>query len=209
MKRFVALVVFAALMLAQPAMAATSATTAQVASVSATDVVKNFYTQLTSVMKQGEQLGFAGRYKKLDPVIQKSFNLPLMTKVAVGLVWNSATPAEQQQITSAFSSFSIATYANRFATYDGEQFNVLGEKPTTGGKMVETTLKPKDGDAVALNYLMRQDENGAWRIVDVFLNGAISELATRRAEFSSVIKRDGIGALVNTLGEKSKPVGPT
>ena len=201
---------------AVPAMAETASTHATKASVatsvasrSASDVVKNFYAQLTGVMKQGDQLGFAGRFKKLDPVLRQSFNLPLMTRFAVGLVWNDATPDEQQQITSAFSEFSTATYASRFAKYDGEQFTVGEEKTAGGGKIVETTLKPKDGDAVALNYLLRQDEAGAWRIVDVFMNGTISELATRRAEFSSVIKRDGIGALVNSLGEKSKQMGQT
>lgn len=180
-----------------------------VASIGAADVVKNFYAQLTDVMKHGDELGFAGRFKKLDPVLQQAFNFPLMSRFSVGMVWNSASPVEQEQITRAFSEFSVASYASRFATYDGEQFSVTGEKPTSGGTMIETSLKPKDGDPVALNYLMRQDEAGHWRIVDVFLNGAISELATRRAEFSSVIRRDGIGALVNSLGQKSKAMGPS
>lgn len=202
----------AVLACAAPAFAgvpAVSAVAVAPVAVSAGDVVKNFYAVLTDTMKQGDQLGFAGRYKKLDPVLRQTFNLPLMARLSVGMVWGSATPAEQEQITRAFSEFSIATYASRFATYDGEQFSVVGEKPASGGTMIETTLKPKDGDAVTLNYLMRQDETGAWRIVDVFLNGAISELATRRAEFSSVIKRDGISALVNSLGEKSKSMGPS
>jgi phospholipid transport system substrate-binding protein len=188
---------------------ATTQAAAPAASLSATDTVKNFYAQLTDVMKRGEQLGFSGRYKKLDPVLRQTFNLPLMTKFAVGLVWNQASPAEQEQIILAFSEFSTATYASRFAKFDGEQFTVGDEKPTPGGKIVETTLKPKDGDAVALNYLMRQDEKGAWRIVDVFMNGAISELATRRADFSAVIKRDGIIGLATSLGQKSKSMGPT
>lgn len=193
---------------AAPVVADTVPVTAPSA-LDAMGVVKNFYAELAETMKQGDQLGFTGRYKKLDPVLQKTFNFPLMTKVAVGLVWGSASPAEQDQITKAFSQFSVATYASRFAAYDGEQFTITGEKPASGGKIVETTLKPKDGDAVALNYLMRQDEAGAWRIVDVFLNGTISELATRRAEFASVIKRDGLAALANSLGEKSKAMGPS
>jgi phospholipid transport system substrate-binding protein len=186
-----------------------AAPAAPAASASASDVVKNFYAQLTATMKQGDQLGFTGRYKKLKPVLRRAFNLPLMARFSVGLVWDKATPAEQEQITDAFSAFSIATYANRFAAYDGEQFKVDGEKPASGGMIVATTLTPKNGDAVALNYLMRKDETGAWRIVDVFMNGTISELATRRAEFSAVIERDGIGALVNALDEKSKPMGPS
>ncbi len=176
---------------------------------SASDVIKNFYAQLVDVMKQGQQLGFSGRYKKLDPAVEQAYNMPLMTKLAVGLGWNNATPAEQQQLTKAFTQFSVANYASRFTAYNGEQFSVTGEDQTDGGKIVRTTLKPQTADAVALNYLMKQDDTGNWRIVDVFINGTISELATRRAEFSSVIQNDGIDALVNSLDNKSKAMGPT
>jgi phospholipid transport system substrate-binding protein len=174
------------------------------AEASAQSVVRGFYTQLMSAMKQGSQLGFNGRYKKLDPVIRTSFNLPLMTRMAVGTSWSTASAQEQKDLVTAFSDFSVATYASRFAAYDGEEFTVIGEKPSANGIIVETSLKPKDSDPIALNYLMRKDGNGVYRIVDVFLNGTISELATRRAEFSSIARRDGIPALVNSLGEKSK-----
>ncbi|MGE3622728.1 MAG: ABC transporter substrate-binding protein [Bdellovibrionales bacterium] len=179
---------------------------------SASGVVKNFYAVLTDVMKQGDKLGFSGREKKLAPAVRNAFNLPLMTRFAVGPVWQQATESEQNQLISAFSDFSVATYASRFAKYEGERFEVLGQKPASGGGViVETRLTPggENADPVALNYLLRQDDKGSWRIVDVFLDGAISELATRRSEFTSIVQRDGIPALVNSLGEKSRQMGPS
>ena len=170
-------------------------------------VVRGLYANLVGTMKQSGQLGFDGRYKKLSPVIQASFNLPLMTRIAVGSHWASSSQKEQDDLVTAFSNFSIATYASRFTAYDGEQFTVIGEKASGKDVVVETSLKPKTGDAIVLNYLMRQDDKGEYRIVDVFMNGTISELATRRAEFSSIARRDGVPALVNSLGEKSKQMG--
>jgi phospholipid transport system substrate-binding protein len=175
----------------------------------ATDVVKKFYAQLTDVMKEGDKLGFSGRYKKLEPIIQSTFNLPAMTRYAVGLVWTKATPDEQRQLTAAFSDFSVANYANQFRHYDGEHFEVDEAKLAGNNVIVETKLEPKDGGAVALNYLMRLDEKGHYRIIDVFLDGAISELATRRSEFSAIANRDGVAALVNSLGDKAKQMGPS
>ncbi len=176
----------------------------------ASTVVEKFYTVLVDTMKQGSTLGFAGRYKKMEPVIKASFNLPLMTRMAVGLVWSKATVDEQQQLISAFSDFSVANYASQFSKYDGEKFDIIGEEPAAGGGViVETKLTPREGGPVALNYLMRQDENGKYRIVDVFLDATISELATRRAEFTSIVNHDGFEALVNTLGEKSRQMGPS
>ncbi len=174
---------------------------------SAQSVVRGFYSHLIAAMKQGDQLGYSGRYKKLDPVIRSTFNLPLMAKTAVGVSWAEASAQEQADLTSAFSDFSVATYANRFATYDGEQFTVIGEKQAANGVIVETSIKPKEGEATTLNYLLRPDNAGNYRVVDVFINGTISEMATRRAEFSSIARREGIPALVNSLGEKSKQLG--
>jgi phospholipid transport system substrate-binding protein len=181
--------------------AAEAAETAQMA------LVKEFYAQLVETMKQGDQLGYMGRYKKLEPVVRKAFNLPLMARTAVGLSWTKAGQGEQQKLVEAFSSFSVANYASRFQRYDGEKFDVIGEKPVTGGVVVETKLTPKDGDAVALNYLVRPDEAGAPRIVDVYLDAAISELATRRSEFTALIRREGFPALVSSLEAKTKKMG--
>lgn len=171
-------------------------------------LVRAFYGTLTETMKEGPTLGFEGRYKKLEPAVSKTFNLPLMARYAVGLSWSKETPEKQKQLTDAFARFSVATYASRFTKYDGEVFDVLGEKPVaSGGVMVETHLVPKDGGAVTLNYLVRNDETGTPRIMDVYLDAAISELATRRSEFAAVIKRQGFEALVDSLAEKAKKMG--
>lgn len=202
----------APLVFAAPASAPT--TSAKTPATAPTDtpasaVVRNLYVQLTDAMKQGEQLGFAGRFKKLQPTIKAAFDMPYMTRVSVGLVWSKATPDEQAQLISAFSDFSVANYAHNFAKFNGEQFNVVDEKQIKDGVIVETTLTPKDKTSIVLNYLMHKDDKGTWRIADVYLDGSISELATRRSEFSSIANRDGIPALVNSLGEKSKSMGPS
>ncbi len=67
--------------------------------------------------------------------------------------------------------------------------------------MVRTLLvRPGDED-VQLNYRLR-DVDGEWRIIDIFLNGTISELALRRSEYSSVLKREGFEKLLSSLTSK-------
>ncbi len=167
-------------------------------------VVKTFYDQLVSTMKQGEKLGFSGRFKKLSPAVQDAFNLPLMARASVGSSWADASAAQKKEIIAAFSTFSISSYASRFAAYNGETFVVTGEKASGKDIIVKTVLKPKDGAPVSLNYLMRRDGKKKYRIVDVFLNGTISELATRRSEFSSIARNDGIPTLIKSLQDKAK-----
>lgn len=184
-------------------------TGARAADTPAQAVVRSFYTQLEASMKQGDQLGFSGRCKSLAPVIRASFDMPLMARMAVGSSWAEASAEEQANLVEAFSTFSVASYASQFSAYEGEKFAITGEKPTANGMIVETSLTPKDGAAVSLNYLMRLDDKGNYRIVDVFLNGTISQLATRRAEFSSIARHDGIPALVTSLEQKSRQMGPS
>src|SRR3546814_5674506 len=68
-------------------------------------------------------------------------------------------------------------------------------------ELVRTRLIKSDGEAVALNYLMRPGDEG-WQIVDIFLKGSISELATRRSEYSSVLRREGYDKLIAMLSQK-------
>jgi phospholipid transport system substrate-binding protein len=164
--------------------------------------ISSFYDSLLSVMKEGPALGFKGRADRLSPAIRRAFDFPLMTRLMVGLQWPSLTPEQQERLVAAFSDFSVAIYASRFDEYSGERFEVDPKPtPTTGGVVVRSKLVKSDGDTVELDYLLRE-ANGAWQIVDVYLSGTVSELATRRSEFSSVMRSGGPEALVDLLQKK-------
>ena len=44
--------------------------------------------------------------------------------------------------------------------------------------------------------------DGEWKIIDIYLNGTVSELALRRSEYSSMIKREGFDSLIVALNDK-------
>ncbi|MFY9923967.1 MAG: ABC transporter substrate-binding protein [Opitutaceae bacterium] len=162
---------------------------------------------LIGAMKQGKALGFAARRDLLAPEIRRDMNLPLMTRIVVGSKWLAFTSAERDGLVQAFSDFSIANYASRFSAYSGERF-VVDPAATTlgsGDVIVKSTLVPKGGDPVHLDYLMRQS-NGQWQVIDVFLSGTISELAARRSEYSAVLKSGGAGGLIELLRKKTAEI---
>jgi phospholipid transport system substrate-binding protein len=169
----------------------------------ASAVVDTFDTALLAVMKQADKLGYEGRAKELAPAIEKAFNIPLMTRIIVGSPWNEWGDEQRSHIIDAFGKFIIATYARRFDGYTGESFVNNGEKPATSGGVLVTTelVRPKD-PSVTLTYLMRDGDNGP-QIVDIFLTGTISELATRRSEFSAVLQQGGYQGLLTALEKKT------
>jgi phospholipid transport system substrate-binding protein len=165
--------------------------------------IQRFYGVLLSVMKEAKRLTFDQRYQRLAPSISQTYNLALMSRLAVGPAWGQFQPAQQQSVTEVFSRYTISVYANRFDDFNGERFDV-DPNPTTGpnGVIVQSTLTKSDGDKVMLNYLMRQGADGAWQVIDVYLSGTISELATRRSEFAGVLQQSGADGLVRLLDQR-------
>lgn len=163
--------------------------------------VQSFYATLLMTMKSGPSLGESGRYAQLAPVVQQLFDVPYMAQLAVGPSWASLNPAQQQQIIGAFGRYIAATYADRFGSYSGEQLQVLGERPLSYGTLVQTRIIKSNGKPVTINYLMHQNA-GAWQITDIYLDGTISQLATQRSEFSSILRDRGVAGLINRLNHK-------
>lgn len=172
--------------------------------VGPSEVIETFYRTLTEVMKEGDSLGFQGRANKLQAAVDRAFSSGDMTRVSYGPSWVKASPEQKDKLTRAFHNFTVANYASQFKKYDGEQFSVTGEKEgqASNQRIVETTLK-SGKEEHQLNYLMVKNDKG-WQIADVFVDGAISEMATRRSEFGSVIRASGPDGLLNVLEQKSK-----
>lgn len=177
------------------------ATAAMALSASPQDSVRGFYEVLLATMKNGGTLGQSGRYAALAPVVNNLFDVPLMARLAVGAAWDTLSPAQQQQIVIAFGRYVSATYADRFDSYSGEQLQVTGDEPYGGGVIVETKIVKAGQDPVTINYMMRQHQ-GVWQISDVYLDGTISQLATQRSEFHSILARYGVAGLISTLDRK-------
>jgi phospholipid transport system substrate-binding protein len=163
---------------------------------------------LLASMKQGAKLDFAARVQLLAPRIRQDIDLPLMTRLVVGPSWRSLSSAQHQELVDAFSDYSIATYAQRFNSYSGERFEV-DPAPTglpNGDCIVHTKLYTGGPTPVQLDYLMRKSAD-SWRIIDVYLNGTISELAARRSEYSTILGQGGAPALIALLKKKAVQLG--
>jgi phospholipid transport system substrate-binding protein len=170
-------------------------------------VVDAFHNALLGVMKNGERLGYRGRYEALAPVLDNMFNLPQMARVAAGAYWEKFDDAQRKSLVDAFTRMTVATYADRFDSYSGERFRLDGTSPSRGDAvLVAAAIVKSNGEAVPLNYFMRPTENG-WKAVDVFLKSGISELATKRSEYSSILARAGFDALIAEIDRKVKSIG--
>jgi phospholipid transport system substrate-binding protein len=174
----------------------------QSAPASGGDTVHSLYDALLSTMKNGRTLGQSGRFTQLEPVIRRTFDISSMTRLSVGPSWATLTEAQRQQVTESFARYISAIYADRFDSYAGQKLQVIDERPTMAGIMVRSQIIKANGEPVNVDYMMRRNGD-SWLISDIYLDGAISEVATRRSEFAAILKGQGIDGLIAALNRKA------
>jgi len=175
---------------------------AQAMGAGGTETVSSLYSTLLATMRSGPALGARGRYAQLEPVVRRVFDIPLMTRMAVGPEWARLDAAQQQQLQQGFERYIAAIYAERFDSYSGERMQVTGERSSPNGTIITSQIVKSNGEPVNVNYLVRNN-GGVWQIADVYVDGSISELATRRSEFASILRASGVNGLIQTLNTKA------
>jgi phospholipid transport system substrate-binding protein len=170
--------------------------------VSGGDTVRSLYNALLSTMKAGRILGQSGRFTQLEPVILRSFDIASMARLAVGASWASLSEAQRQQMTDSFGRYISAIYADRFDSYNGQKLEVTGEQAAPYDVIVKSQIIKANGEPVEVDDMMR-DGSGGWLISDIYVDGTISEVATRRSDFAAILREDGIDGLIAALTRKA------
>ena len=125
-----------------------------------------------------------------------------MARLSVGPSWATLTETQRQRVTESLGRYIAAIYAERFDSYAGQKLQVTGDQPASAGVMVRSQIIKADGESVNIDYMMRRSGE-AWVISDIYLDGAISEVATHRSEFSALLKNEGVDGLIAALNRKA------
>jgi len=164
--------------------------------------IEGYYQQLMPTLRAAGSLSVRERDRRFTPAITSTFDIATMTRLATGPAWRSFSGAQQAAVREAFARFLVADYAHQVTDYSGESFVVdpqTSPESRGGGEIVRTKLLQPGGRTVQINYLVR-----GGRVIDVYLNGTVSDLATRRDEFASILAGGGgADALVKTLRERT------
>ena len=164
--------------------------------------IQTYYQELMPTIQQAGRLSVRERDRRFAPAINAAFDFGTMTRLAVGPAWKSFSAEQQAAVREAFARFIVADYASQISNYSGESFVVdpqTSPESRGGGEIVKTKLLQPGGRTVNINYLVR-----GGRVIDVYLNGTISDLATRRDEFSSIIASGGADGLIKRLRDRTQ-----
>ena len=166
--------------------------------------IVKFYDSLLDVMKNAKQLGFSGRAERLAPVIDATFDMREMTRLTLGAAVKTLTPEQFAQLVDAFRRYTVASYADNFDDFNGERFVVGDARQMQSGATVVPSKLVFVGNnpPVSLDYVMRESD-GHWGITDIFAEGSVSQVAMRRSEFVSLLRREGYDSLLKTIETKT------
>lgn len=169
----------------------------------ARQVVENFQSELLTVMKAGKELGYAGRFDKLYGPVTESHDLMKIVRIVVGREWEKLSADQQATLIDVFTRLSVASYAHNFKEFDGESFKFESEEETArGGMIVHSYMIIPDDKDVKFDYMLKKKGN-SWKIINIIANG-VSDLALRRSEYTTILKREGFDALIEKINEKLK-----
>lgn len=126
-----------------------------------------------------------------------------MTRVAAGRAWRDMTPADRAALAAEFRTLLIRFYSGMLAQYADYDYRILAreEHPAGDEALVVVELRKRGlqgGPVVRVNALVRAGSGGAWRVVDLSVDG-VSIVQSYREGFREDLKRLGVSGLIEKL----------
>lgn len=164
-----------------------------------TGVVRAFSAQLVSIGALG---GVRERFARFLPLVQRSFDIATMVRIAVGSYWPQVAEGDRGRIQLEFARFVAANYASRISDTAGLRIEVAPTEVERGGqRLIRSEIIEASGRRNVVSYAVR-----GGRIVDIYLDGDISEIASRRAEFGGVLASSGAAGLLALLRQRTERI---
>ena len=170
-------------------------------------LVKNVTTEVVDIIAKDKEIRSGNRAKLIEVIdsrVLPHFNFASMTALAMGQNWRTATPEQKKDLTDAFRTLLVRTYASALAAYSEQKFDFrpLRAKPTDTDVTVQVRVIQPGQQPVPIDYAMEKTAAG-WKVYDVMVGG-VSLVANYRTEFASVVRSSGIDGLIKDLQTKNK-----
>ena len=170
-------------------------------------LIKTVATDVTTVLKADPAiLGNAAKLKELiESKLIPNFSFARMTQLAMGRNWAKATPEQQTALTKEFQTLLVRTYSGALANFRNNTIDVrpLRMQPAETDVTVKTVINQANGQGIPIDYSLEKEADGSWKAYDIIVAG-VSLVTNYRDEFNTVIRDQGVDALIKQLQSKNK-----
>ena len=170
-------------------------------------VIEDFGQQILEILgpegqKDEQQL------QKLTGILQRAIDLDVTGRLILAKNWRRASEEQRATYLDLFRPYALDNLASKIRSSSAkiplENFEIV--KSEVVGKndvLVSTDLYWPGYPPYRLDWRIRHQKDGNLQAIDVMVEG-ISMVVTQRAEFASVIERQGLDGLLDQMRDQVK-----
>jgi len=124
------------------------------------------------------------------------------SKLVLARGWKDFSEAQRKEFQQLLRDYLIARYRSRIDEYAGQTVQIVsGREEARGDYTVQTKVQTPGKQPILVDYRLRKDPQGDWRVIDV-IGEDISVVSNLRSQFQSLLSRGGPDKLLQTLRDK-------
>ena len=139
---------------------------------------------------------------RIQDVVYANLDFETLTKLVLARNWSRFDDGQRAKFMDEFKQHLSMTYGRNVESYHNEKVTILESRHEVNGDATVRTkiLRGGPGD-ISVDYRLRQ-RDGAWRIIDVIIEG-VSLVSNFRSQFQDVVSNGGPDRLIALLEEKN------
>ncbi len=165
------------------------------------DVVQQLGDEVLAVLKDKSISNDQKRERILD-ISRHGVDFDTLSRLVLARNWSRFTPEEQKQFEEEFRRHLAVTYGNAVDNYRNENMVITGDREEARGDWTVKTKIPRGGDDILVDYRLRKDQNGEWKIIDFIVEG-VSLVSNFRSQFQDLLSSNSPKQLIALLHEKN------
>ncbi|MFD0982374.1 MlaC/ttg2D family ABC transporter substrate-binding protein [Tropicimonas aquimaris] len=138
-------------------------------------------------------------YRDFEKIFLRYADVPTIARYSLGAAARSASSAQINAYTKAYTGYISRKYGKRFREFIGGRLEVQGSKPVKSFIEVTTIAYLRGEDPFEVTFLV-SDRSGSPKFFNLFIEG-VNMLLTERTEIGAMLDRRGgrIDALTQDL----------
>lgn len=162
--------------------------------------VKNVAHSIISIVTSNTTSD-AQKKASIKALINKSFDVPWMSKFVLGRNYKALSSTDQQEYKRLYLSYLVGNYFPILMKYDKDKFYIKHtNKVSKDSYDVDTIIDRSDKPTVSVKYHIKEFDS-SFKAVDMIVEG-ISTIISQRSEFESIIQNDGIHGFMKKMKER-------
>ena len=121
--------------------------------------------------------------------------------LVLGQHFKTTTPEQRSKFFTAFDQFIVQAYAQALTMYKDQKVEIEQPKDVSDSKVSIRVKVIQSGNQAPINlnfYWRKNSKDGKWQVYDMAAEG-VSMVDTKKQEWSSILRKDGIDALTEQV----------